>query len=85
MPRTFAGQWQDQLVECLLAAGTVGKRQTDLILRFKNHVKVAELNNELEAMHAARKIQKFEVPNPGGKGRRAILWRATTELLKGWP
>lgn len=85
MPRTFAGQWQDQLVECLLAAGTVGKKQTELVLRFKNIVKTAELTNELEAMLGVRKVQKFSVPSPNGKGRQTIVWRATNELTKGWP
>lgn len=77
--------WQQILVKRLLAAGTTGLSRTTITKSLENLATAAEVTNELEAMHSEDKVQRFELPSKSGKGAKATWWRATTELLKGWP
>lgn len=75
-------EWRDELVNYLIAAGTTGRNQNEIGVRFKQ-ARAAEIEHELEGLMAQDKAQLFLVPPQNGRnGRRAKVWRATTKILK---
>jgi hypothetical protein len=74
-------EWQDTLIEVLLAGGVEGVGQHYITKRMNDQHRISadETLNELEAMANKQQVQKFIVP---GRGRPKTVWRATTELLK---
>jgi hypothetical protein len=67
--------WQAKLTEWLINAGTVGRRQSELISRVSTKVDDREVLSFLNSLLAEGKVQKFILP--GG----VIQWRATTKIL----
>lgn len=70
--------WQVLLVNYLIGGGTVGRSQTEVTFKLKNHVKVPEFMNYLEVLVAQEKVQKFRLPS---RGNKVTYWRATTKIL----
>lgn len=63
----------------LIAAGTDGIKQSRITKRFDHWIEADDLANELEFMAQQQKVQKFIT---SGRGRPAVIWRATTEMVK---
>lgn len=80
LPRVPAKMdWQDEIRDMLIEAGTDGLKQNIIIKRFDHWIQAEEIIAELEALEAHLKVQRFRV---GKRGRPATIWRATTEILK---
>jgi len=77
-----AEDWRDVLHDYLIKAGTSGRKQSEIVVRFQGKVDGASIRSELEALHLADKVQKFEIPTPARGGRSATVWRATTKLVE---
>ena len=75
------GDWREELQRFLITAGTNGRKQTDIVERLQNWIDAGTITEELEALRAEERVQKFKLPNTG-KGRTPTIWRATTKLLK---
>lgn len=63
----------------LINGGTDGVKQSKITKRFDQWVECDMIVNELEALAAQNKAQKFIIR---GRGRPATVWRATTLILK---
>lgn len=76
------GTWQAALVEILVAAGTDGIQQREILKKLENVALRDDIVPELEFLLAEDppKVQRFTVPT---KGRPATVWRATVHILKG--
>jgi hypothetical protein len=75
--------WREELVHYLISAGLTGRPQQEITKKFKAVVDAASLENELEAMQNAGKVQKFKVEREGTRqGRPSTIWRATTKILE---
>ncbi len=74
--------WQEALREILIAAGTDGLGQREIIKKLENVALAEDIVPELEFMKAMDppKVQSFTVPT---KGRPKTVWRATIHILKG--
>jgi hypothetical protein len=73
--------WREELQRYLIAAGTNGKKQTDIVIRLQNWVTRDEVVAELEALLAEKKVQKFK-PQTVGRGKAPTIWRATVLILE---
>lgn len=71
--------WQEEVARMLIEGSTDGVKQSIITKRFDHWVDVDDVVNELEALAAQNKAQKFIIR---GRGRPATIWRATTEILK---
>ena len=73
--------WQEQLHDVLVAAGTEGLGQREIIKKLENIAKADDIVPELEFLLncVPPKVQKFNVPT---KGRPKTVWRATIHILK---
>jgi hypothetical protein len=74
-------EWQDTLLEVLIAGGTEGVQQHTITKRMndQHRINADTTLNALEVMASKHKVQKFIVP---GRGRPKTVWRATTEIYK---
>lgn len=70
--------WREELTRYLIDGGVEGRKQSDILIRLRGLITAEPIQQELEALLAANKVQKFIVPTAG---RTAIVWRATTLLL----
>lgn len=73
--------WREELQRFLIAGGTTGQKQGEVQRRLAAHARSNDINTELEFLLSVDKVQKFYVPT-GGKGKPAIVWRATTKILE---
>lgn len=73
--------WREELQRYLIAGGTTGQKQGAVQRRLIAHARSEQINDELDALLMEGKIQKFLVPT-AGKGKPAIVWRATTKILE---
>jgi hypothetical protein len=83
LTRHFAvSEWQEDLIEVLVNAGTTGLKQSEIVSYFARKASSESLVRELEILHAQQRVQKFMVKKPSGAGRPAVVWRATIHILK---
>lgn len=73
--------WQEQLVDILIAAGTEGLGQREIVKKLENLCLAEDILPELEYLLNCTppKVQKFTVPT---KGRPKTVWRATIHIMK---
>jgi hypothetical protein len=74
-------EWRERLYVFLTSAGTVGRKWSEILHHMERQVQADEIEMELEALWAENKVQRFQVPTVGRKGRTATVWRATTKML----
>jgi len=74
--------WQHELTAFLITGGVSGRTQSEISKRFINHARAPQILNELEALMAEDKVQRFDMPTHGKRGRPYTVWRATTNILK---
>jgi hypothetical protein len=70
---------ETQIKEFLVEQGTVGISHRDLTQRFKHVTEFKVINLFLHELRDQRKVDKYLIS--AAKGRPAIWWRATTEIL----
>ena len=75
--------WQYDLAKYLIAAGVVGRKQSEIISKFRNVGMAEMIEDELKALAAAGKVQRFKVPGQGRGSKQATVWRATTKIMEG--
>lgn len=75
--------WHEVLREFLIAAGTNGRKQKEIVARLQPYVAADEIEPYLTLLQSERKVQKFRVPPSKRGGRPSTVWRATTEWMKG--
>ena len=71
--------WREWLAQRLIAAGTNGLKQRDLVYPLRDQVEAGEITEHLEVLKELGKVQKFKMKT---KGRPATIWRATTLILE---
>lgn len=76
------GDWQIDILDWLINAGTVGRDQSELLRRFQGRASSEMITSFLESYHLEQRLQKFVYPPKGGKGRRKTVWRATTKMVE---
>jgi hypothetical protein len=74
--------WRELLINYLIEAGTVGKKQAEIVTKFEHHASAAVITGELEALQSEDKVQLFHITPKGGSGRKYKLWRATTKIIE---
>jgi hypothetical protein len=75
--------WQLELTNMLIDAGTVGVTQNEIMNRFRPMGEPELVMNELEVLREMHKVQRFEIPPEQGEKRRVqIVWRATNLITK---
>lgn len=75
--------WREELIHFLISAGLAGRPQQEVTKRFRLVADAATLENELEALQNAGKVQKFKVERENSRqGRPFTIWRATTKILE---
>lgn len=75
-PGELKYNWEYQLKQTLLQAGTIGLKQGEITKKF-GRVSQEEIIMHLEAWWAEEKVQRFTAPTHGPK---VIYWRATEAL-----
>lgn len=77
---TRADEWREDLVRLLVASGTVGLKQSEVTTRLHHKVEAEYVVNELKALWAQEKVQRFTIPAKGKQGREGTIWRATVKI-----
>ncbi len=72
-------EWRDKLRAYLIKCGMAGAGHTEIIHKFRVVANAEQLTQELEALWAQDKVQKFSKPT---KGKDAQHWRATNIILE---
>ena len=72
------GDWQDKLEGLLIAAGTPGMKQMDIVKKMKNTASAEVIEEYLMALASDGKVQRFTVMT---RGRSSRIWRATAALV----
>lgn len=80
-PPTGHADWREELQRFLITGRTTGRKQTDIVERLQNWATSDLILDELNALRAEEKVQKFRPPS-NGRGRSPTIWRATTKLLE---
>jgi hypothetical protein len=75
--------WREDLIDFMIEGGLIGRKQSEIIIRFDHVATIAQIVAELEFHAAEDKIQKFVMHPTGRKGGRSyIIWRATTKIME---
>lgn len=74
--------WEADVIDYLINAGTVGRDQSDLLRRFQGRARADMITDLLDAHQLEDRVQKFVLLPNGGKGRRKTIWRATTKMVQ---
>jgi hypothetical protein len=82
MSSGYTTGWQEDLIDYLISAGTVGRNTSEILRRFQNRVASDQITGELESYQVEGRVQKFTYPPKGGKGRPTTVWRATTKMVE---
>ncbi len=74
--------WQAELRDFLIAGGTNGWGQKEIVKKMESIAQADDIRDELLFLLNCDppKVQKFVVPT---KGRPKTIWRATVHILKG--
>lgn len=75
--------WEGKLKNLLIGAGVNGMKQSELVKSLQNDIYSEDIERKLEFWFEQDKVQKFHVPPNSRQGRPAVVWRATSKLLKG--
>jgi len=75
--------WQSTLAQYLIRAGTQGRKRGEITRFMERWANADMIENELNALQAEGKADKFSVrPANGRSGRSIVIWRATTKILE---
>lgn len=71
--------WREGVEDFLITGGTNGRKQHQIVERFHLAADAPTILAHLESLRAEKKVDTYKLPT---KGRPAIIWRATTEIMK---
>jgi hypothetical protein len=74
--------WDEQIILFLINAGTIGRTQNEIHLRYGSQIDREQIMNLLETLRDQGKVDRFTVPHSSGRGKAKTVWRATTKLLE---
>lgn len=73
--------WEEAVNIFITASGVLGVSQTELLKRFKSAVDTEMLNEYVDTLWMEGKVDRYQRPHHSGKGKSAIVWRATTKMV----
>lgn len=73
--------WEEAVDMFITAGGLLGVTQTELLRRFKSAVDTEALNEYVYTQWMEGKVDRYQRMHKTGKGKPAIVWRATTKMM----